>query len=218
MNIGGDPLQPDGRSPDRPNGGPAEAGGPTPADFDEVYDRYKGDIFRFVCYLDSDRAEAEDLFQEVWLRVARHLGERPDRANLKPWLLAIALNLYRDAQRKKRVRRLFFLSRSRASAAEPRPAEGRAACSEDPAVAAEQAALGKRIDLAVGGLPERQRQIFLLREVEGLKQTEIAGALGIPVGTVKSLMHRAVCRLKKELAADNPSLEKVKCDVRILSV
>jgi RNA polymerase sigma-70 factor (ECF subfamily) len=196
----------------------AAAAGPSPADFDEVYDRYKDDIYRFVCYLDRDRGDAEDLFQEVWLRAARHLAERPDPAGLKPWLLAIALNLYRDALRKKRVRRLFLLTKAGDAPSASASSERRPFDPEDPALMAEQAVLRRRIDQAVAGLPERQRQIFVLREVEGLKQAEIAGVLGIPVGTVKSLMHRAVRRLQKELADCHPRMEKVKCDVRMLSV
>ena len=88
----------------------------------------------------------------------------------------------------------------------------------DPAFKTEQATLQRRIDLAVSALPDRQRRIFVLQEIEGLKQAEIAGLLGIPVGSVKSLMHRAVRRLQKELADFRPGLEKVKCDVKMLSV
>jgi RNA polymerase sigma-70 factor (ECF subfamily) len=198
--------------------GQAPPGGLAPSDFDEVYDRFRDDIYRFVRYLDGNQAEAEDLFQEVWLRVARHLGERPDPAGLKPWLLAIALNLHRDSLRKKRVRRLFLLSRSRGDASESAAQKTGPASSDDPVYLAEQAVLRRKIDQAVRGLPERQRQIFVLQEVEGLRQAEIAGVLGIPVGTVKSLMFRAVRRLQKELADCRPGLGKVKCDVKMLSV
>jgi RNA polymerase sigma-70 factor, ECF subfamily len=204
-------FQPDGKDA-TPEAEPAPA-----ADFDQIYDRYKDDIFRFACHLAGDRTEAEDLYQEVWLRVARHLGESPDPAALRPWLLRIAVNLHRDALRKKRVRRLFFLSRARERTGRT------SACGEevdlaDPVARAEEATLHRRIDLAVSALPDRQRWIFVLREIEGLKQAEIAGILEIPVGTVKSLMHRAVRRLQKELADCRPGLEKVKCDVKMLSV
>lgn len=211
-------MRPDRATPSTNDRLPAAAGGLLQADFDEVYDMFKDDVYRFLCHLDPDRAEAEDLFQEVWLRVARHIGEKPDPAGLKPWLFAIAANLYRDTLRKKRVRRLFFLSKARTAGSEPVPAELLSPETENPALLAEQAVLRRRIDQAVAGLPERQRRVFVLQEVEGLKQDEIAGALGIPVGTVKSLMHRAVRRLQKELADCHPGLEKFKCDVKMLSV
>ena len=190
----------------------------TPREFDEIYDRYRADVFRFLFSLTRNRAETEDLFQEVWLRVVRHGPSRPDREDLRPWLLTIVLNLHRDVLRKKRVRRRFLerghdLGKRRAS----RSGRGSAEPS-DPACLSEQAAVQHDIDQAVAGLPEKQRRVFLLSEVEGLRQAEIAGALEIPVGTVKSLLHRAVKRLQLELAAYHPKREKIKCDAKMLSV
>jgi len=202
--------------PEKRNFAP-EADRPAAADFDQIYDQHKDDIFGFAYHLTGDRAEAEDLFQEVWLRVAGHLSECPGPAALKPWLLTIAVNLHRDALRKKRVRRLFFLSKAR-----ERTGQASAGAEEvdpsDPAAKAEEATLNRQIGRAVSALPDRQRRVFLLKEVEGLKQAEIAGVLGVPVGTVKSLMHRAVRRLQKDLADCRPGLEKVKCAVKMLSV
>jgi RNA polymerase sigma-70 factor, ECF subfamily len=211
MTVPDTDLPPDSGSA-APEAEPASA-----ADFDQIYDRCKDDVFRFACHLAGDRAEAEDLFQEVWLRVARHLTEMPGPAALRPWLLRIAVNLHRDALRKKRVRRLFFLSRAGERTSQASPC-GEEVDLADPAAKAERATLHRRIDLAVSALPDRQQSVFVLREIEGLKQEEIAGILGIPVGTVKSLMHRAVRRLQKELADCRPGLEKVKCDVKMLSV
>ena len=187
------------------------------AEFDQIYGRHKDDVFRFVFHLAGDRAEAEDLFQEVWLRVARHFAEIPEPSGARPWLLKIAVNLHRDALRRKRVRRLFFLSKAREDSSRPSSC-GVSAEREDPAIQAEQATLQGRIDLAVSALPEKQRRVFVLQEIEGLKQAEVAGIVGIPVGTVKSLMHRAVLRLQRELVDCHPKVEKAQCDVKMLSV
>jgi RNA polymerase sigma-70 factor (ECF subfamily) len=187
------------------------------AEFDRIYGRHKDDVFRFVYHLAGDRAEAEDLFQEVWLRAARHFGESPEPSGARPWLFRIAVNLHRDALRRKRVRRLFFLFKAREDASWP-SSRGVSAERDDPAVRAEQATLQGRIELAVSALPEKQRRVFVLQEIEGLKQAEVAGIVGIPVGTVKSLMHRAVLRLQRELVDCHPKLEKIKCDVKMLSV
>src|SRR4030042_1638004 len=132
-------------------------------EFDAAYDRYKTDIFRFIFHLTGNRTEAEDLFQEAWLRVVRHGPLRPAGQNRKAWL-------QRD------------------------------------------------IDQAIAGLPEKQRRVFLLSEFEGLRQMEIAGIMGIPVGTVKSLLYRAVKKLQRDLSAHNPKAERIKCDAKILSV
>jgi RNA polymerase sigma-70 factor (ECF subfamily) len=186
--------------------------------FDEIYDRYKTDIFRFVFHLTGNRAEAEDMFQEVWLRVARQGRLRAAGEDLKPWLLTIVLNLHRDALRRKRVRRLFLLRHYHREHPGSPAAEGAAPPSAEPARAAEAARLRQDIDRAVSCLPVKQRRVFLLSEVEGVRQKEIAGILGIPVGTVKSLLHRAVKRLQSELAAHNPQRERIKCAARILNI
>jgi RNA polymerase sigma-70 factor (ECF subfamily) len=88
----------------------------------------------------------------------------------------------------------------------------------DPARLSEQAALQRDIDQAVTVLPEKQRRVFLLSEVEGMPQAEIAGILEIPLGTVKSLLHRALKRLQRKLAGHNPKGERIKCDAKMLSV
>ena len=188
------------------------------AEFEAAYDLYKADIFRFVFHLTGNRAEAEDLFQETWLRAVRHGLLRPGGQDLKPWLLTIVLNLHRDALRRKRVRRIFLLRHYHREHPESPCSEGYAPSSAEPARATEQAWLQRDIDQAVAGLPQKQRRVFLLSQFENLRQTEIAGIMGIPVGTVKSLLYRAVKRLQRDLAAHNPKAERIKCDAKILSV
>ncbi len=186
--------------------------------FDEIYDRYRTDVFRFLFYLTRDQAEAEDLFQEVWLRIVRHGQPRPDREDLKPWLLTVVLNLHRDMLRKKRVRRLFLVKGYRLEKPQSARSEQRSPQSADPACLSERAALQRDIDQAVATLPEKQRRVFLLSEVEGLAQAEIAGIMEVPLGTVKSLLFRAVKKLQRELAVHNPKGERIKCDAKMLSV
>jgi RNA polymerase sigma-70 factor, ECF subfamily len=188
------------------------------ADFDAAYDLHKADIFRFVFHLTGNRAEAEDLFQETWLRVVRHGPLLPSGQDMKPWLLTIVLNLHRDALRRKRVRRKFLLRHYHQEQPDSSTSDGYAPSSTEPARVTEQARLQRDIDQAIAGLPEKQRRVFLLSELEGLRQTEIAGITGIPVGTVKSLLYRAVKRLQRDLAAHNPKGERIKCDAKILSV
>jgi RNA polymerase sigma-70 factor (ECF subfamily) len=188
------------------------------AEFDEIYDKYKSDVFRFAYYLTQDRGEAEDMFQEVWLRVVRYLPRREIRQDLKPWLLTVVLNLHRDLLRKKRVRRMFFLDRTKREIVEASLNDKPDVSLSDPARRAERAAKLRNINQAIARLPESQRRVFVLKEIEGLRQAEIAGQLGIPLGTVKSLMHRAVKRLQRELTAYNSKGEKLKCAAKILSV
>lgn len=189
----------------------------TPGAFDEIYDRYRADVYRFLFYLTRDQAEAEDLFQEVWLRVVRHGLSRPEQ-NLKPWLLTIVLNLHRDMLRRKRVRRLFLARQRRLGKLRSARSEEAMSPSADPARLSEQAALRRDIAQAVASLPDKQRRVFLLSEVERLPQMEIAVVLDVPLGTVKSLLFRAVKKLQRDLAVHDPKGERIKCDAKILSV
>jgi RNA polymerase sigma-70 factor (ECF subfamily) len=67
-------------------------------------------------------------------------------------------------------------------------------------------------------LPERQRRVFVLKEMEGFKQEEIAGIMGVPVGTVKSLMFRAVKNMRRALSSYDTGRRRTKCDVGMLNV
>jgi RNA polymerase sigma-70 factor (ECF subfamily) len=82
----------------------------------------------------------------------------------------------------------------------------------------ENSELSREMTRAISMLPEKQRRVFILKEIAGFKQVEVGEILGLRLGTVKSLMYRAVRRLQNELSAYNPRGEKIKCDVKILSV
>jgi RNA polymerase sigma-70 factor (ECF subfamily) len=207
------------RSPNAFPAGPrAEGQALDQAGFDALYDRHKDIVFKFAYHLAQDLREAEDLFQETWLRVVRHANEiRCTPENLKPWLYTIVSNLFKDGLRKKRVRRLFLAEEaSFLTARSEEPSGSQAASWPGPEKSAENAELAGRLKKAVAGLPERQRRVFLLKEVEGLKEEEIARLMEIPKGTVKSLGYRAVRGLRRELAAPYSGKRKETCDVGIL--
>lgn len=175
------------------------------AEFDALYDKHKTTVFRFACYLAQDIGEAEDLFQEAWLRVAKNFPRASTERSLKAWIITIVANLHRDALRKKKIRRMFLLQKSRLfSRAKNMVQAGNEAAVFHSANAEKRSDMSKAISKALALLPERQRLVFILKEVEGFKQTEISEMLKIPVGTVKSLMYRAVKGLRLELSAYKP--------------
>jgi len=178
------------------------------AAFEALYDWHRNDLYAFACYLAQNQREAEDLFQETWLRVARHLDEIGGSRDIKAWILTIASNLHRDGLRKKRVRRLLYTRKSPISDHVLESAEslwGGKPAAGDSAEQVERAEAGRAIDRALARLPERQRRVFVLKEIEGLKQSEISQVLGVPVGTIKSLLFRAVKQLRRELKAYGPA-------------
>jgi RNA polymerase sigma-70 factor (ECF subfamily) len=177
--------------------------------FDALYDSYKTAVYAFAYRLTQNRGEAEDLFQETWLRVAQNFPKVLDMKKVKAWLFTIAANLHKDALRKKRIRRLFLFQRKWEFDQElacygdsPPPR------SSDNANGSERVDISRDISLAMAKLPAPQRLIFVLKEVEGFKQSEISEMLGMPIGTVKSLMYRAVQRLRCDLTAYHPKKNK----------
>jgi RNA polymerase sigma-70 factor, ECF subfamily len=138
--------------------------------FEDLVRRYQADLWRFAYHFTRDRALAEDVTQEAFLRAFRFLkGFRGD-SKFTSWLFRIARNCAMDAIK---ARRAHY---------EKEPAAPLA--STDPQARVElQAALS-----AVG---EEHREPFLLIEVFGLSYQEAADVLGVRVGTVKSRMHRA---------------------------
>ncbi len=177
--------------------------------FDEIYDQYKTAVYSFACHLTQNRGEAEDLFQETWLRVAQHFPKVLDMKKVKAWLFTIAANLHKDGLRKKRIRRLFHFQKKWETEESLRLAED-VPDQENSKILdeSEQVDLGLAISRALARLPDKHRLIFVLKEIAGFKQGEIGEILGVPIGTVKSLMYRAVRNLRQDLADYHPDWMK----------
>jgi len=143
-----------------------------------LIDRYAARIHAHLCRMTGDRDDADDLLQETWVRVARGARRFDPTRRVRPWLYGVASNLARDQYRRRQVR-------ARAALAEPG--------------AAVPAAPVERIDLRerLARLPERLREVVLLRYYGDLDEAEMAAALGIPRGTVKSRLHGAIRELKR---------------------
>jgi len=172
--------------------------------FDNLYKKYQNAVFSFAYYLTQNRGDAEDLFQEAWLRIAKKLPGEVNMQSIKAWIFTVVANLHRDELRKKRVRRLFFLQKAMSLEKENTmfPVLPDQHVSINPEKV-NQTDMGMDIALAMARLPDRQRRIFVLKEIGEFKQAEISDILRIPLGTVKSLMHRAVTRLRRELSKYN---------------
>ncbi len=188
--------------------------------FEELYEKYQHDVFSFACYLTKNRGEAEDLFQEAWLRIIKKLPEKVNMQRIKAWIFTIVINLHRDELRKKRIRNLFLFQKSRAhETGEAFPFLKEESLS-DSSNGANQIEMGKDINQALALLPDRQRRVFVLKEIAGFRQAEISDILGVPVGTVKSLMYRAVKHLRQELSkykSKSNNNEALKCNVKTSS-
>jgi RNA polymerase sigma-70 factor (ECF subfamily) len=177
-----------------------------PGSFDAIYEMYKEPVYRLACALTDNPRDAEDLFQETWLRVVRSGRDESRAGDTKAWLFTITANLHRDGLRKKRIRRLFFLERARTMTDEAADADaGWDAARFSSRDFASREDLRLCLRRAISRLPARQRQIFVLKDIEGYKHGEIGRMLGIPETTVRTLLHRAVKSLQKDLAAFDPA-------------
>ena len=160
----------------------------TPGAFGAIFDRHGSTLLRFLARR-VDPAEAEDLLGDVF-RIAfeRRSAFEQDRASARPWLYGIAANVVAKHHRSEARR---FRAMARVPAGRP--------MDEDPAeqavAAADAGARWTRVMDAIGTLPEAERQVLLLVAWEELSYEEIALALGIPVGTVRSRLSRGRARL-----------------------
>ena len=136
------------------------------------------------------RQDAEEAYQDAFVKVFRYAGRFRGDAPFRPWLYRIATNCCRDLLRKRR--RHDAVRRIPASGDEHTPLDERMPDpSQDPRAQAAAREAAERLEAAVAALPLKQRAVFLMARVEGMTYAEIAKALRTPVGTVKSRMNAA---------------------------
>jgi RNA polymerase sigma-70 factor, ECF subfamily len=171
------------------------AAGGDPAAFQALVERHRAMVYRIAFQFAGNHHDAEDIAQDVFLKVFRSLDTFRHDAQLSSWLYRIVMNACID-HRRRQV-----------------PATG-LACAEDaeqallnlpePAPGPEQHAyageLGAVLQAEISRLPDGQRLVFIMRHHQGLKLVEIADALGLAEGTVKRQLHAAVHRLRRVLA------------------
>jgi RNA polymerase sigma-70 factor (ECF subfamily) len=147
--------------------------------FESLYQTHAGRVLTVCQRMAEDPTEAEDWAQEAWIRAWTRLESFRGDARFSTWMHRLTVNLILDRRRRDEKWRKRIVDMDESDRAD---ALGR----WDPQV-------GTRMDLeqAVKSLPDGARTVFLLHEVEGYKQQEIAERLGIRVGTVKSQLHRA---------------------------
>lgn len=174
----------------------------TKQELEQCIEEYGKDIFSFCCYLTGSRQEAEDLYQDTFLKAVELKGKMDAAYNPKSYLLSIALRIWKNRKRKFARRRRIadvcdMAEGTDAWVGNALEAYRAAGQSPEEAVLAEERrqAVGK----AVEKLPQRLRTVVLLFYMEELSTAQIAAVMGIPAGTVLSRLHQARKQLKKEL-------------------
>lgn len=171
-----------------------------PGAFDAIVRTHQDRVYAFCLRMLADREDALDVAQEVFLSAYRNLAGFRGEASLSTWLLRIAANrsLNRIRQRATRAAREVMSIEPEGDGDAPFQPPGR---EEDrPDRMMESRETRKILEAAIANLDEDSRMLVLLSDVEGLSYEELSEAVGIPLGTVKSRLHRARMALRKMLA------------------
>ncbi len=165
------------------------------AAFEMLVRRWQQPVARFLFHLVGREEPIPDLCQEVFLRVYEHRSRYRETGAFAPWLYRIALNVGRDALRRRRKEPL-ALGNIEPAAVDPSP---EAIC--------EQAERGQCVARSVAELPEPLRIVLILRHYEEMSFEQIARLLGAPASTVKSRFNAALHRLRERLRplCDDPT-------------
>jgi len=167
----------------------------------ELLGRYQRPVFSLVYRMLRDREQAEDLAQETFVRVFNNIGRYDPKYKFSSWIFKIATNLTIDHIRKKEVATVSIDGSRYAVTADEIEASTITVASDDenPEELLEAKELGESIEGAIGALRPEYRTAILLRHVEGREYQEIADIMSLPLGTVKTFIHRARHELRTKL-------------------
>jgi RNA polymerase sigma-70 factor (ECF subfamily) len=168
--------------------------------FQELVERYQKRLLNFVYRTIGDRERAEDLVQEVFIRVHRHLHRFDQNKKFSTWIYTIASNLAKNELRNRsRNPLVLFQAMKKTWEADHRPLQF-----EDPHHRPDdlyrQRHLRELVEWAITQLPEHHREVFVLRELEGRAYEDIAEIANCNLGTVKSRLNRARNRFAQVIA------------------
>lgn len=172
--------------------------------FEPLLERYETEMLSFFLRLTGERQKAEDMVQELFLKVFRYRKTYKPKSSFRYFIYRMARNMWIDLYRKRKVRpRTLSLDApmendprdanpsSRIESREPGPTHG-----------AEVKEEVGRLEAAVARLPAKQREVIALAFEGGLRYAEIAKIMKVPIGTIKSRMHAAVKQLKRLMGED----------------
>jgi RNA polymerase sigma-70 factor (ECF subfamily) len=165
--------------------------------FDQLIDRYQGDIYRMIYYRIRARMDAEDLTQDVFIRAYRSISRLREPDRFRSWLFRIAVNRVNDYLRKKRVRSIFKSSdenpdiQPQTTQFQEQPEALEQVLKED---------FWRQIGRIAKKLSKMEHEVFMLRFLDNLNINEIARIVKKSESTVKTHLYRALAKFKKEKA------------------
>lgn len=170
--------------------------------FRELIDRYQRPVFSLIYRLVRDRELAEDLAQDTFIKVLNALDRYDPKFRFSSWVFKIAHNTALDALRRREPVMLSLDGSPHATTEDEATASALTAVSHDPSPEdhAVQRELGEEIEQGLAMLRPEYRTAIVLFHLEGLAYEEIAQVMGLPLGTVKTFIHRGRKELRAQLA------------------
>lgn len=174
------------------------------AAFRELVRRYERPVFSLIFRMVRDRETAEDLAQDSFIKVLNHIDRYRPEFKLSSWLFKIANNVAIDFLRRRHLNTISLDgSPHAATQAEAEATSFDVAVRQESALEEMEAKeLGTAIERAIASLRPEYRSCILLRHVEGRSYEEIAATLDLPLGTVKTYIHRARHQLREALEGE----------------
>ncbi|MFW7414412.1 RNA polymerase sigma factor SigE [Demequina sp. SO4-18] len=170
--------------------------------WERIVEEHSGRVYRLAYHLTGNQHDAEDLTQDVFIRVFNSLSQfKP--GTFEGWLHRITTNLFLDRMRRKKRIRFDFMADDDVSVPTSRSFD-RHERSGQPEDAFDMSHLGDDIVAALSDLQPEYRAAVVLSDIEGLSYEEIAATLGIKMGTVRSRLSRARAKLRESLAHRAP--------------
>jgi RNA polymerase sigma-70 factor, ECF subfamily len=165
------------------------------AAFDQIVERYQGQLINFVGRLLNDRNAAEDIVQETFLRVYRNKHRYKEIARFSTWIYTIAGNLARTELRRRKIRNFFSISQRGEGEKDYEIPD----TDIDVEKSVEGSLVKEMILHEVMKLPVYFREVIILRDLQDLSYEEISQILNVPLGTVKSRVNRGRSQIQKRL-------------------
>jgi RNA polymerase sigma-70 factor (ECF subfamily) len=168
----------------------------------ELISRYERPVFSLIFRMVRDKETAEDLAQETFIKVLNNIDRYLPEFKFSSWLFKIANNITIDFLRKRQIDTISIEGAPDAVTEESKRATAIALASagESPLQELESKELGEQIERAIGKLRPEYRACILLRHVEDYSYDEIAEIVKLPLGTVKTYIHRARAELREHLS------------------
>lgn len=160
--------------------------------FEALFERHERQVYSFAFHMTGDKTEADDLCQDIWLEALRSLATFEGKSAFRGWIHGVAVNVSRRRYRKKTVQHVPL--ENGITAHQP-------GISADTATAAAEARV--LLQEALPRLPDEQREVVILHELQGFSYAEIAQIIGCPNGTVKSRLHYAIAALRRMICTDD---------------